>query len=135
MTVFIDTSAFYALMVRTEEGHDAVRTAFADLLEDERPLHTTSFVVVETMALLQHRIGLAAARDFDEDLLPAVRVHWVDDALYRRGAERLWREDRRHLSLVDAVSFELMKTRGISTALALDPHFAGAGFTVLPKGR
>jgi hypothetical protein len=32
----------------------------------------------ETMALLQHRIPLAAARDFDKDILPVlnVHVHW-----------------------------------------------------------
>lgn len=132
MTTFVDTSAFYALLVRTERGHAAVRDAFAALLEAERPLHTTSFVVVETMALLQHRIGLAAARDFDENVLPVVRVHWVDDALYRRGTDRLWREDRRHLSLVDAVSFEVMKSRGMETALTLDPHFKEAGFKMMP---
>lgn len=132
MTVFVDTSAFYALLVRTENGHGAVRDAFETQLEAERPLHTTSFVVVETMALLQRRIGLAAARDFDEDILPVVRVHWVDDTISRRGLDRLWREDRRQLSLVDAVSFELMRSLGIGAALALDPHFAEAGFRVLP---
>jgi predicted nucleic acid-binding protein len=132
VSAFIDTSAFYALLVRTDESHDAVRAAFATLLDDRRPLWTTSFVIVETMALLQHRIGLAAARDFDEDVLPVVRAHWVDESLYRRGADRLWRDDRRQVSLVDAVSFEFMTLQGIDTALAVDPHFAEAGFKVLP---
>jgi predicted nucleic acid-binding protein len=84
------------------------------------------------MALLQHQIGLAAARDFDEDVLPVVRVHWVDESLYRRGTDRLWREDRRHVSLVDSVSFEFMKVQGISVALAIDPDFAAAGFELVP---
>ena len=39
------------------------------------------------MALLQHRIGLDAARDFDDELLPAVGVRWVDEHLYRLGTE------------------------------------------------
>jgi predicted nucleic acid-binding protein len=133
MSVFADTSAFYAWLVRTDEAHQAVRGAFTDVLRDGRPLWTTSFVLVETIALLQHRIGLDAARDFDEDVLPAIRVHWVDEALYRLGAERLWREDKRHVSLVDAVSFEFMRTHGISTALAVDPDFVNAGFSVLPR--
>jgi uncharacterized protein len=133
MSVFADTSAFYALLVANDEAHHAVRAAFASVFGDGRPVWTTSFVIVETMALLQHRIGLAAARDFDEEVLPAVRVRWVDEHLYRLGTERLWREDRRHLSLVDCVSFEFMRVQGIGTALAVDPHFEDAGFAVRPR--
>jgi predicted nucleic acid-binding protein len=97
-----------------------------------RPLWTTSFVVVETMALLQHRIGLAAAHDFDEEVLPIVRTRWVDEPLYRLGTDRLWRTDRRRVSLVDSVSLAFMRQEGIDTALAIDPHFAEAGFSVIP---
>ena len=132
MSVFADTSALYALLVKTEAAHAAVRSAFSELLESDRPLWTTSFVLVETMALLQHRIGVSAARDFDDDILPVLTLHWVDDDLYRRGIERLWREDRRSLSVVDCVSFEFMKLKGLTAAFALDPHFGQAGFELLP---
>lgn len=132
MTVFVDTSAFYALLVRTDVSHEPVRAAFAALVDASRSLWTTSFVIVETMALLQHRIGLQAARDFDEEVLPVVRVHWVDEDLYRLGVDRLWRLDRRQISVVDSVSFEFMRRQGIETALAADPHFADAGFMVVP---
>jgi predicted nucleic acid-binding protein len=132
VTVFIDTSAFYALLVNTDESHQPVRAAFSKLLDTGQSLWTTSFVIVETMALLQHRIGLQAARDFDEDVLPVVRVHWVDEHLHRLGVDRLWRLDRRQISVVDSVSFEFMGRQGIHTALAADPHFAEAGFKVLP---
>jgi predicted nucleic acid-binding protein len=47
--------------------------------------------------------------------------------------ERLWRADRRHLTLVDCVSFEFMTRQGLSTALAVDAHFAEAGFSVVPS--
>lgn len=132
MSAFIDTSAFYALLVRTDDAHEDVRAAFKRLLDQRRALRTTSFVIVETMALLQHRVGLPAAKDFDEDVLSAVRVDWVDEHLYRRGVDRLVREDRRQLSLVDCVSFEFMLERGLTTALAVDAHFAEAGFQVVP---
>jgi predicted nucleic acid-binding protein len=133
MSVFVDTSAFYALLVRSETSHHPVRSAFERLLEAERPIWTTSFVLVETMALLQHRIGLDAAHDFDEDIVPLLTVVWVDEEWYRRGVARLRREDRRHLSLVDCVSFEVMTRTGLSTALAVDPHFGDAGFDVVPR--
>ena len=132
MSVFADTSGFYAWLVRSETAHKRVAAAFEDVLRRGRPVWTTSFVVVETMALLQHRVGLEAARGFDEDVLPAIRVQWMDDALYRQGADCLWRANRRQLSLVDCVSFAFMKQQGLTTAIALDPHFEDAGFDLLP---
>ena len=132
MSAFVDTSAFYALLVSTDETHTRVRAAFERLIDQRRPLWTTSFVVVETMALLQHRIGVSAATDFDEDVLPSMRVVWVDEPLFRRAADRLRRHDRRQLSLVDCASFECMLEQGLTTALAVDEHFAEAGFKVVP---
>ena len=131
MSVFADTSALYAVLVRTESVHEAGRSTFTKLVEGRRLIWTTSFVVVETLALLQQRISLAAARDFDEHILPRIRVHGVDEPLYRRGTERLWREDRRDLSLVDCVSLEFMKSEGLTTAFAVDRHFSDAGFRLL----
>ena len=133
MSVFADTSALYPLLVRNEAGHGAAQSAFERLLETERPIWTTSFVLVETMALLQHRIGLAAARDFHDDIVPNLSVHWVDSDLYHRGTDRLWREDRRRLSLVDCIGFEFMRLKGVTTAFALDSHFEDAGFELLPR--
>jgi len=135
LSVFCDTSALYPLLVTTESTHNRARSAFTGLLQSANPLWTTSFVLVETMALLQHRIGLTAARDFDDEIVPVLSVHWVDDDLYRRGTERLWREDRRQLSLVDCIGFELMKLKGITTAFAIDPHFSEAGFELMPSTR
>jgi len=42
------------------------------------------------------------------------------------------RYDDQRFSLADAVSFVVMKDRGIRDALTLDKHFAIAGFTMLP---
>lgn len=131
MSVFADTSAFFALLVDTDSTHATMKVAFDKLLDSRRPIWTTSFVIVETMALLQHRIGLAAAHEFDESVMPVVLVKWVDAALYRLAAERLWREDRRDVSLVDCVSFEFMKAEGLTTAFAVDRHFSDAGFRLL----
>ncbi len=132
MSVFLDTSGLYALLVRTEERHTEVIRAFRNALEEGRPLWATSYVVVETAALLQHRLGLAPVRDFLEHLLPVMSVEWVSEALHRKGTERLLRENRRRLSLVDCVSVEFIRSQGIRDVMALDPYFAEAGLRLLP---
>lgn len=133
MSVFADTSGLYALLVRTEAGHDETVQAFKALAEEGRPVLTTSYVIVETVALLQHRIGLAPVRDLEDRITPLLTIEWVSRELHSKGMERLFREDRRQLSLVDCVSFEHMRSAGLREALALDPHFEEAGFSLLPR--
>ena len=133
MTVFADTSALYALLVRTEAGHSEVAAAFAEILDRRRPVVTTNYVVLETTALLQRRIGLAAVRDLDQRIVPLCTLRWVSETIHRRAMDRLIRADRRGLSLVDCTSFEVMRLEGIADALALDADFADAGFRLLPE--
>ncbi|MGH7322705.1 MAG: type II toxin-antitoxin system VapC family toxin [Candidatus Rokuibacteriota bacterium] len=131
----MDTSGLYALLVKTEERHADVVREFRGLLEGGRTLWTTSYVIVEMVALLQHRIGLPPVRDFAEHIVPLLSVEWVSEVLHRRAVERLLRADRRRLSLVDCVSLEFMQSRGLRDVLALDPHFAEAGCRLLPPLR
>jgi predicted nucleic acid-binding protein len=133
MSVFADTSALYAAMVRTEDRHHECLNIFKKLIESGRSLRTTSYVLLETTALLQHRIGISPVRDFDEHILPLLSVRWVSEELHRQGMKRLMRENKRSLSLTDCVSFEFMKSEGIRDAFALDRHFSDAGFQLLVK--
>jgi predicted nucleic acid-binding protein len=133
VTVFADTSALYALLVRTEEGHAEVAAAFSRLLRGRRSLVTSNYVVLETAALLQRRIGLPAVRDFDERIAPLLTLRWITEPLHRRAMDRLIRADRRGVSLVDCTSFEVMEAEAITEAFALDRGFAAAGFRVVPR--
>jgi predicted nucleic acid-binding protein len=133
MSVFADTSSLYAAIVRSEERHRECLALFEKLLEGGRTIQTTSYVVLETTALLQHRIGLDPVRDFDQRVIPLINVHWVSSDLHRRGVRRLLRENKRTLSLTDCVSFEFMESGGLRDAFSLDRHFVDAGFRLLSR--
>jgi len=133
LSVFADTSALYALLVRNEEGHTEVAAAFRGLLEDGRALVTTNYVLLETSALLQHRIGLPAVRDLQSRIVPVLRVHWIGADLHRRALERLFRTDRRAVSLVDCSSFLVMDGEGIREAFTLDHQFEEQGYRLTPS--
>lgn len=135
MSVFVDTSALYALLVRTEDGHADAAAAFRDLIESGRSLTTSNYVVVETTALLQHRLGLEPVRDLNSRLLPLLRLMWISPESHRKAAERHVRADRRRLSLVDCSSFVVMDAEGIRDALTLDDDFRQEGYNVLPAAR
>jgi predicted nucleic acid-binding protein len=130
--LFIDTSGIYAVLVRTESSHRAVTEAFREAAERGRRLVTTNYVLVESAALLQHRIGLEPVRDLDARIVPALDVVWVTAELHRRASERLFRLNRRQVSLVDAVSFAVMEAEAVTEVLGLDEDFESQGFRLVP---
>jgi predicted nucleic acid-binding protein len=129
--VFVDTSGLLALLNDRDEHHATAARVFHKLQAREARLLSTSFVLVETYALLGRRLGLDAVRAVRGDLAPLLEVVWVDATLHEAGLDRLLKHRRRQLSLVDAVSFEVMTRRGLGDAFAFDPHFEQAGFTLL----
>ncbi len=72
MTVFVDTSALYAVFDRDDANHEAAKEVWAQLLRASATLFTSNYVLVETTALLQRRLGLAAVRRFHEDVMPVL---------------------------------------------------------------
>ena len=127
--VFADTSAFFALGCAADQVHSAARRAWRGLRERDAELVTTSYVLLETSALLQRRLGLESVRVFREELAPLVRVHWVDEELHERGLDLLLSRAKRDLSLVDAVSFVVCRDEGIDEVFAFDRHFTDEGFS------
>ncbi len=129
--VFADTSAFFALGSASDEAHQSARRVWGRIQERDVELVTTSYVLLETCALLQRRLGLASVRSYREDVVPLVSVRWIEEELHERGLELLLSRAKRDLSLVDAVSFVVCRDEGISEVFALDRHFADEGFTLV----
>lgn len=132
MTTFIDTSALMALLDGNEAKHVACARAWKRLLDDDDVLLTSSYVLVEAYALAQRRLGLAAVRTLTMDFVPLLAVDWIDETAHGAGLASLLTANRRDLSLVDCVSFEVMRRRDVSQVFAIDPDFAKQGFTVVP---
>lgn len=70
MDVFVDTSAFYALFDQGDDFHTHAQKIALELINNNANLITSNYVLVETIALLQNRLNLAASRDFIEQIIP-----------------------------------------------------------------
>ncbi len=132
MMLFIDTSAFYAVFDGDDDNHQKALKIWNNVLSDENTIITSNYVLVESFALIQHRLGLEAMRGFHEDVLPLISIEWVDETAHRSAVSALLAASRRKLSLVDCVSFEIMRALGIKTVFAFDPHFSEQGFRRIP---
>ena len=129
--IFADTSGLLALLNADDENHARAERAFANLRARQASLVSTSFVLVETHALIGRRFGLGAVRSFRADFAPLIDVVWVDDALHNAGLDLLLDRGQRLLSLVDAVSFITMRQRNVDEAFAFDAHFEAEGFSLV----
>lgn len=131
MNVFIDTSGYFSLLDRDERNHRAARQIWQRLLESDDTLTTSNYVLVETMALVQNRLGMAASVDFYDNFVPLTAISWINQEIHQAGVAALLTANRRQLSLVDCVSFELCRRFGIRNVFAFDQHFQEQGFTLL----
>ncbi|MHB8512079.1 MAG: type II toxin-antitoxin system VapC family toxin [Actinomycetota bacterium] len=130
MTVFVDTSALYAYLDRDDNNNArSIRSMKAMLGHED--LVTHNYVIVESTALAHRRLGSAAARALTEEIVPLLEIDWIDETVHRAASSAFLAAVRRRTSLVDWVSFEIMRRRGIRRAFAYDRDFAAQGFDLV----
>jgi predicted nucleic acid-binding protein len=123
--VFVDTSALLALLDEDDRWHAQAAEQFRWLAVNAQ-LVTHNYVELEAIALVGRRLGAAAVRRLVDDLLPLLRTVWVDEAMHGRALERHRATGK--ASLVDEVSFVVMREAGIELAFTFDPDFEQQGF-------
>ena len=129
--IFVDTSAWYAIIDKNDQDHAAAVSKIQIL---DRPLVTGNYILDEILTLLKTRLGPSIAIPFgqklwDQEVSALVRITEEDE-------EEAWRVFRQYadkgFSFTDCTSFALMERLDINTVFALDDHFAQYGkFAIL----
>jgi len=131
VTLFVDTSALYALMDRDDFNHERARRFWIELSPEE-PLLTHNYVLVETSALVQRRLGIEALQTLLDELTLPISTVFVDRVMHDAAVSGVLNARVRQVSLVDVVSFEVMRRAGVRAAFTFDDHFAQFGFELRP---
>jgi predicted nucleic acid-binding protein len=125
--MLLDTSGLICYFDRRDIRYSDAREYFA--IAPTRLTH--SYVLAEFLPLcLSRNLPRRATLTFVADLLTssAVEVVWVDEAMSMDAFAFLQSQLDKTYSLCDAVSFLLMRERGLTEALTTDHHFEQAGF-------
>ena len=121
MTMFVDSSAWYALADRGDTEH-ARATA---VLHGSEVLMTTDHVLVETWLLINSRLDRNAANSFWRNLREGVaeieHVERADIELAWHIGEHFSDQD---FSIVDRTSFVVMERLGLKRVASFDDDFA-----------
>lgn len=127
MRVFCDTSGLYALLDADDAHHAEAAAAWRRLLAAPARLLTSNYVLVETSALVQARLGLEATAALHGRLVPEIDVRWITPEDHAAAVAALLVAGQRRLSLVDCSSFVLCRRLGIDVTFAWDRHFREQG--------
>lgn len=125
--MLIDTSGLLAYLFDNEPYH----ASSVVHLESHQSKFTHNYILAELVALAQARkYPRRETLGFLVDLMshPRVEVEWVDRQLHSEALSLLSARPDKSYSLCDAVSFVLMKRRGVTDALTTDRHFEQEGF-------
>lgn len=129
--IFLDTSAVLALQNDQDRFHDAALKALAKIDADGETLLTHNYAIVEAVALIQRRLGLATAITFQLDAHTAFKIHWITEADHQHAVRRWTERATRRLNLVDCMSFIVMEMYECDTAFTYDSDFETEGFKLV----
>jgi predicted nucleic acid-binding protein len=128
--VFADTSYYVALLGPRDHWHARAVELSENLLG--RAV-VTEYVLVEVAGMLCRGSDRAAyltlLRDLDSDRL--TQIVPASKTLFRHGVALFASRADKEWSLVDCISFVVMKQRRLTDALTADRHFQQAGFNAL----
>jgi len=128
----MDTSAFYALISSTDAFHARAKLSYERLLDWEWELWTTSYILVETSALVHHRVGFEPLKTFMETILSGiVHVLWVENAIHSEAWRRMMGRQGREFSLVDWTTM-VVAERLKASVFTFDQGFRQEGILIFP---
>lgn len=131
--IFIDTSGFYALLVRGDDRHDRARNAMRKAAQKKQRLVTTDYVLDETATLLMVRgcSAVVPALFHTVSASNACRVVWMDTERFEKTKGAFIKNVGNRWSFTDCFSFVVMKELRLREALSKDARFRSAGFAPL----
>jgi uncharacterized protein len=121
LTVFVDTSAFFATLDKSDRHHARART----VLSDSGGLVTSDHVLVECWRLARDHLGRSVAERFWAGIRAGLAT--VQPAL-SGDLDAAWRIGEtfpdQDFSIVDRTSFAVMERLGINRVATFDDHFS-----------
>jgi predicted nucleic acid-binding protein len=132
VNIFVDTSIFLAVLDAKDKKHTEAKHYWEKILNSGDVLICHNYILLETSALVLRRLGMEAVQAFEQDIIPILRMFWVTREVHQAAISAQLMANKRSLSLVDCVSFEVMRRTGVRKAFTLDRHFQDYGYEIYP---
>ena len=131
--IFVDTSGFYAALVRRDEKHPKAAAILVKGAKGKQPFVTSDYILDETVTLLKARGHGHLVEPFLESVLSsrACAVEWMDSERFDETRRFMLKHVDKAWSFTDCFSFLIMRHSKLRHALTKDEHFRQAGYISL----
>ena len=132
--LFVDTSAWYALLDKSDANHHAAVKLKDSLVH---PMVTSNYIADEVITLVRTRLGYEVAVEIGQKLWNESIANIIP--MTPQDEKKAWEifvtYHDKTFSYTDCTSFALMERLGIAEAFAFDEHFKQYdSFIILPHG-
>ncbi|MBW2221934.1 MAG: PIN domain-containing protein [Deltaproteobacteria bacterium] len=135
MKLFVDTSAFIALVDATDKHHRAAKKCYIEIIESGNRLVSSNFVICETLNYLRTRISYRVSIEFRESVYKSniLEITPVSSEIEEAAYKIFKKYKDKDFSFTDCTSFALMEREKIKKVFSFDHHFVQYGsFQVIP---
>lgn len=131
--IFIDTSGFYALLVKRDNMHEKAKNILQHAVENKIIFTTTDYILDETVTLLQARGLSFIIKDLFDVVFnsKACTIEWMDQERFTSTRLFFLKHIAQLRSFTDCFSFLVMKELKQESVLTKDNHFQEVGFKAL----
>jgi len=136
MSVFVDASAFYALLNKKDRLHQKALSISKALAKAKEELITSNYTLAGAYTVIRSKLGFETAAAFVAEIQKGgIQVAWIDNQIHNRGLEIfLENQQPKDLSFFDCVDLALMENLSIEKAFSFDRHFKALGIRLLRVG-
>ena len=125
--IFVDTSFLFAAASKKDKNHQKATDLFARAIKSGEELVMHNYIVVESLALFDRRLGRAMALEFIETI-GEFGVYCLSPEEHGLAILEFSERTSRQVSFVDVVSFMFMRSLEIEYYLGFDADFEKEGF-------
>lgn len=131
--LFVDASAWIALTEADDKHHEEAKKAYSRAIQDYDKFVSTNLIIAESHALIRRDLGHLPSIQFLDGTKKSLRVVYVysSEDLEEEAMKSLRKYKDHAFSYADAVSFAVMKQRGITDVFTYDKHFRAMGFRMV----
>lgn len=130
--IFVDASAFIALVVSSDTNHAKAVDCASRIEKEGAILVTTSMVIAEVLTVLAMRIDKQLALACGEKVRAGgITIVHVNDDIFERAWRIFVHEKSKNVSFVDCLSFALIALQHIPAAFSFDHDFRHRDFSLI----
>jgi predicted nucleic acid-binding protein len=131
--ILIDTGAFVALALRSDDHHSEAKACLKDVMAQRLPVAVAFPTLVEAHRLILQRGGIAAARSFLRDIVDGgLEIVHVGESDYDGALRIIDLYPFVALTLHDALCAAVMLDRSIGSVFTFDDDFFQIGLVRVP---